>query len=209
MNKTDVVELFDIIRAAYPGAEMFQSDSNTLMLQMGLWQRKFAQDDFGAVVAALDRHIDNSTFAPSIADIKKELRGTMIPSTAAADLWEMLVDAAEHINDARSEFSYTAIESDGRTQGEHARERAKKYYDALPGAIKATMGSYTAVLTFAKELCGMNDTSFSIRERDFKGAINEYIEKANTEQLFNLQIALQKSEEDLLLEQAKIFENLR
>lgn len=185
MTTKETFEVFRVLRAAYPGAEAFQNDED-LKNQICLWQRKFADTPVQAVLSAIDRHIDRSAFPPKICEIRELIRKKALPVNAEGLLWDRMQAIASRVYDLRQEFSYTIIEDDGKTQGQHAREKAYGIFESMPPALKAYVPTYGELLRKSDRLAEAGERSLGCEERAFRECVSAYLEYADDRELLAL-----------------------
>ena len=67
MNKTDVVKMFAVIKAAYPSDPAFQQPKPDMVT---VWAEMLSDIPYERIGAALKAHISSSPFPPKISDIR-------------------------------------------------------------------------------------------------------------------------------------------
>lgn len=103
MTRDEATLLLGAIRVAYPrayqgmGAQDLQDITN-------LWSVMFASDDFSAVQTALYKHIATSTFAPTVAELRRALSDISHerPLTAG-EAWQETIQAMQYWGYCRPE----------------------------------------------------------------------------------------------------------
>jgi hypothetical protein len=63
MNKKDIVELFKVIKLAYPNFEVYPEKAN-------FWQKYLADQNPVEVMKKAEWHIKNNPYPPTIADLR-------------------------------------------------------------------------------------------------------------------------------------------
>ncbi|MGN0444213.1 MAG: replicative helicase loader/inhibitor [Acutalibacteraceae bacterium] len=176
MTNKEMSEIFAIWMLAYPSAEMFKGGIQKLAPTVKLWTQCFKDLDFDTAQRAAIRLCKTSAFPPTIAEFEKAIKSLYDPFTLSpATMWAKLVNAAEIIYDILPCFRYTLPMCDGRTQGEHYRDKAEAIYNELPEIVKDYVGSYSAMLQLARELESCNGQSLSYKRDKFERHMTELI----------------------------------
>lgn len=123
MTRDDVLQTLAILKAAYPssfqvnGRAMPKRDAEAMVQ---LWTRQFADEDAGAVRAAVENLISSRTtgFSPTVGEIKDQLHR---------------LRTVDGINDAQA---WTLVEKACRRGLYNAREE----FDKLPPDVQAAVG---------------------------------------------------------------------
>lgn len=93
MTKNDTIKLIAVIVMAYPSYDKFKDEKHIEALA-SMWASLFKDDDAGLVSMAVRKHISNSKWPPSIAEIREIMtdiqRPDLLPPDAA---WSMVTDA--------------------------------------------------------------------------------------------------------------------
>jgi hypothetical protein len=84
MTNAETVKLIGLLVVAYPNYDKFR-DEKHVHGTVALWGQMFAEDDFGLVQMALEKHIATSKWPPSIADIRDILAQITMPGLLAPD----------------------------------------------------------------------------------------------------------------------------
>lgn len=79
MTKPEVIKLLAIIAAAYPNMKEVNE------VQINIWYDCLKDIDVKVALTAIKKHILESTFPPSIADIRKQVAEITMPETAKLD----------------------------------------------------------------------------------------------------------------------------
>lgn len=107
MNRKEVTQTLSVLKAAYPHSfkDMTKRDGEALIQ---LWTRQFADEDAGAVRAAVENLISSRTtgFSPTVGEIKDHLhRLRTVDGVNDAQAWAMVEKACRRgLYNAREEF---------------------------------------------------------------------------------------------------------
>lgn len=119
MNRKEVTQTLSVLKAAYPHSfrDMTKLDGEALV---NLWTRQFADEEAGAVRAAVENLISSRTtvFSPTVGEIKDQIHR---------------IRTVDGINDAQA---WTLVEKACRRGLYNAREE----FDKLPPDIQAAVG---------------------------------------------------------------------
>lgn len=113
MNDRETKAILSVIKAAYPS---FGKDADPAV-NVKLWERMFAGDQYRVVLEAVDSLIATSKFNPTIADVKEKvfLLTTLQPMTEL-EAWQLVHKAISYYN-------------------------AQEKFDALPQLLQKLVGS--------------------------------------------------------------------
>ena len=100
---------------------------------------------------------------PTPAHIIKKIED-MQPKSSNTELWANYVKVLRKVNDLQDRFGYTFVESNGKTQGENARDKAVEIFDSLPQELKIYVGSFGELLRKSRDI---DDTSLKFAENNF------------------------------------------
>lgn len=120
MDRTETLKIFAVLKAAYPYS---YQDKEVATQAVGLWQQMFSDTPAAKVQAAIQAHIVNSKFAPTIAEIKDYIAKMSEPTLQSGlEAWQMVRRAIQ-----RGEY----------TQGGYDYSKA---FNALPELVRHVVG---------------------------------------------------------------------
>ncbi len=101
-------KLVKICVTAYPNSDKFPNEEAVLNT-VNLWANYFADDNWGVVAIALQRHIATSKWVPSIAEIREQIVDITRPDIVPPDeAWELVTswlhNTSEYSDNADSVF---------------------------------------------------------------------------------------------------------
>ncbi len=70
MKHEETVKIIGLLIVAYPSYDKFKDESH-IRSTVALWDKMFADDDFGLVQMAVEKHIAKSKWPPSIAELRE------------------------------------------------------------------------------------------------------------------------------------------
>lgn len=166
MTETEMKQFFGIMQLVYPASELFQGD---VAGRVKIWAAFFKDVELRRMKEALTRYVQRNKFAPSIAELMDELKADVVKQINTGAEWENLLTLCKQINDLRCDFGYTYIPPGAMlSQGDQAKEDARRLYENAPRYIKDYLGSYASALQYAYEIGNLDMTGLSIRRRDYE-----------------------------------------
>lgn len=164
-----VTEVIMTIKSAYPN---YKPDGGPDVV-LKIWEtvlRDYSDDEINA---ALFKCVQNCKFVPTPADLVEYINLCRIAALPTPEeLWcayyEMLIKGAR----LYSCFNYTAMDDNGRTQGQNARAKAEKLWEDAPDEVKRQIGSYGEFIRRAKDYC-YNSRSLDVEQQRFVTAVSQ------------------------------------
>lgn len=137
-TQNKITEMIAAIKTIYP---YYAKEANVAAL-VKTWAALLKDFPDTAVDAAFYKCLQTCKMPPTPADVIENLRALQ-EATEPTDeeLWNSLIIALRETERYRYYFRFTAIEANGKTQGENARQKAKEIWLALPERLKAYIGS--------------------------------------------------------------------
>lgn len=90
MTHEETVKLIGLLIVAYPSYDKFKDQSH-IRSTVALWDKIFADDDFGLVQTALEKHIATSKWPPSIAELREIMAEMTNPGLLdKEEAWELV-----------------------------------------------------------------------------------------------------------------------
>lgn len=150
VTKKDIIGMVGLIKANYNYAykDVVMEDMEMLY---EMWFRSLAKYDKKVVGAAFQRAMETCKMPPTLADIMQHLK-TIKAATEPTDteLWEKLTAVLYEVDKCVYAFRYTAIDYNGLTQGQNARNRVSEIWDNLPPILKEYCGDKGGLINLSK-----------------------------------------------------------
>lgn len=136
IKKGDIVKMLTLIRMTYPNAYPTRSDEEEIMI-VELWYSMFKDYPREIVLAAFERAMKKSEFAPKPATIIGEIEKMQgAYEKDDATLWAELQGVLREVSRCVYMFGHTYIEEDGISQGDKARRRVAEIFASLDPALQ-------------------------------------------------------------------------
>lgn len=100
---------------------------------------------------------------PTPAQIIKKIE-ELQPTISIAELWDIYVKTLYEVEDLQSMFRYTYTESNGKSQGENAKDKVRKIFNNLPDELKAYIGSVGELVRLSRKT---DDTTLLYAKNQF------------------------------------------
>ena len=135
------------IKAIYP----YYAKDTDIELTVKTWTilLKNVPDDVTEV--AFHKALQTCKMPPTPADVLEEvqnLRKANEPSDE--ELWGMFIKILPKVSELRYMFRFTAIQSNGKSQGDNARDKVEKIWQDLPEKLKQYVGSKGELMRIAE-----------------------------------------------------------
>ena len=88
----------------------------------------------------------------------------MQPKKTNTELWAEYVKVLRGVNRLQENFGYTFVETNGKSQGQNAKDKAREIFNSLPQELKIYVGSFGELLRKARDI---DDTSLKYAENNF------------------------------------------
>ena len=136
-TKKNMAVIIATIKSIYP---YYAKDTNVEVLAK-TWLLLLQEYDDNIINNALILCMKECETPPTPAHIIKKIED-MQPKLSNTELWANYVKVLRKVNDLQDRFGYTFVESNGKTQGENARDKAVEIFDSLPQELKLYVGSF-------------------------------------------------------------------
>lgn len=158
ITKKDIVGMVGIIKANYTYAYRDTTEKEMLAM-VETWYMSLARYDKEVISVAFQRAIESCKMPPTLADIMQQVKAIKIATEPTdTELWEQLVKVLGKVNDCVYRFRFNAIQSNGLTQGENARNEFKQVWQGLPSILKAYCGNESGLINLSK--LSLDDLSY-------------------------------------------------
>lgn len=126
MTTGEMVKLIFIIKQLFPGKNGFESmDKDELRATAETWAMMLEDVDFGLAQQALKRHASLSSFAPSIAELRKEAVSAVAGEKITGDeAWEIILSAVRKYGYARKQEGISQMP-------ETVQPMARRWFDEI------------------------------------------------------------------------------
>lgn len=150
ITKKDIVSMVGIIKANYTYAYKDTTEKEMLAM-VETWYMSLARYERQIVSAAFQRAIESCKMPPSLADIMQHIKSIKAATEPTdTELWEQLVKVLYRVEDCVYRFRFNAIEENGLTQGDNARNEFKKIWEGLPQLLKDYCGDKSGLVSLSK-----------------------------------------------------------
>lgn len=112
MTKQDMTKIFAILATTYPQFEKLFTDKEKLKLSVEVWHKSFSDIDFNIAEIAVQKMILESSYPPTIADLRKQISDITTPKNQAldpADGWGEVTAAIRNFGYYREEEAIQSL----------------------------------------------------------------------------------------------------
>lgn len=192
LEKKNVVEMIGLIKANYTYAYK-DASSNSMQMMANLWFNSLYKYDKRVVDVAFQKALETCKMPPTLADIIENIRKIKVSTEPTEmELWEQLVTAVNKADDISYYFQFTMIESNGKTQGDNARDKFNQLWEGLPQVLKDYCGNKNGLLR-------LTETDMSYEKGRFLKILPQILQRQEIRQTINSEV-LDSVKNGLLLE---------
>ncbi len=156
LTKKDVVSMIGIIKANYTYAYKDVAKDDMLML-IETWYTSLARYEKEVVSVAFQKAVESCSMPPTLADVLKNVKTIQAATEPTeAELWEQLSSTLRKVSGCVYKFQFNAIQANGLTQGENARNEVKAIWQGLPQILQEYCGNESGLINLSK----VDDLSF-------------------------------------------------
>lgn len=138
-SKKKITEMLAAIKTVYP---YYAKESGEIELLVNTWQMLLSEYSDQEVEQAFTKCLKKCKMPPTPADIVEQIESKeKTTPEEALDLWSEYVNALRKAEELTYYFPFTFVESNGKTQGENARDELKALFDNLSYPVKKYIGS--------------------------------------------------------------------
>ena len=185
MEPNEVKELLQLNKKMYQHSERPMAD-DTIAVQLAVWSVALRDVPAQAGRIAMQRAFTVCRFPVTLADVCDQLRAMQAAQNRpAADVWREILQAAHKAHNNAAEYRYTFRGPDGKTQGQHARERNQALYAALHPAAREWLGSVDELAALEE----LDERSLNYRRKDFERLYAAFVQRQDLDPEL-LQLAL-------------------
>ena len=175
-----IIETIGTISTVFPYYTKDKSKEEIKVL-VNIWSLMLKNYDDKEVNNAVMLALRECKMPPAPADIIEKADMLRNPQTKE-EIWDLIVKALYKGADLIDCFHFTAIDKNGKTQGENARNRCEKVYNSLPDIAKSYMGSYGRFL----EMSRYSDNSLNFERTRFLKSANDIQRQINIKTVLSL-----------------------
>ena len=129
----------------------FEYKNTDIKTLADVWEETLEEYTDAETAAGFKEALKTCSMPPKPADVIKRIEEIRESQNAsAAELWDVLKKAVRRANDYVYRYGQSAIEADGKTSGQHAREAVKRIFENLPSEIKCYLNSVNTLEDMAR-----------------------------------------------------------
>jgi hypothetical protein len=170
MNKQDIIKMLTVIESLYGGKSTSELKQH-IQLQADIWleilggyDKDLAMKAFYDVCKTEKYRITPAHIVEQIEKIKNAF------GKSEQEVWTEFKRALAKVDGLAYRLKFNAVEDNGKTQGENAREEIQKIYDNLPPELKRYCGSVNGLIGLSQ----IGDSDLELYE---KGRFMKSIER--------------------------------
>lgn len=169
-------KLIATIKTIYP---YYSKDGDSKILAK-TWMLLLKDIPDDMVTVALAKCLQICKVPPTPADILEQVKEiAKVNEPSDEEMWVTLTKAVRKSQEHIFNFNHTFIESNGKTQGDNAREKFQKLYDELPEKLKKYLGSKSELMRLAK----FNDEEMMFEKKQFLKTLPTIAKRQEYEEL--------------------------
>lgn len=146
-SKNKIIEVIGAIKTIYP----YYAKETSVELLVNMWQGLFADYSDKEIETAFMMCLKICKTPPTPADIIEqinEIQQLNVPSVE--ELWNTFIEYIEKSRRYVYNFGFTMTESNGKTQGQNAREKFHSLWKSMPEEIKQFVGGEGEMIRIAR-----------------------------------------------------------
>ena len=153
-------EMIALIKTIYP---YYSKDADSIPLAK-TWLLLLQNVSDEIIEIAFMKCLQTCKVPPTPADVLEQVKALeIINAPTDEELWVALTKAVRKAQEHIYNFGHTFIESNGKTQGENARNKFQALWDNLPKEIKSYLGGKGELMRLAK----YNDEEMMFEKKNF------------------------------------------
>lgn len=168
-TKKNMAVVIGTIKNIYP---YYAKDTNVEAL-VKTWLLLLQEYEDKQINRALVLCLKECTVPPTPADIIKKIED-MQQNNHITVLWGIYTKVLYQVADLQDLFRYTLTESNGKSQGQNAKDKAMNIYNALPDVLKTYVGSFGELLRLSRTV---DDTALTYEKNRFLKLMPEICEQ--------------------------------
>jgi hypothetical protein len=146
-SQKKVIEMIMSIKAIYP----YYAKDTDIELTVKTWTVLLKKIPDDVTEIAFHKALQSCKMPPTPADVLEEvenLRKANEPSDE--EMWGVFVKCLPKVSELRYMFRFTAIQPNGKTQGDNARDKVEQIWQDLPEKLKQYVGSKGELMRIAE-----------------------------------------------------------
>lgn len=151
LTKKDVIGMIAMMKSNYPYAYKQQSKEETNML-VNTWCAIFCKYPREIVQSAFYKSLEICKMPPTIADLTEIINlYKQATEKSENDLWSELRTAVYKTDDCVYRFRFNAIQPNGKTQGENARDEFDEIWNNLSPELKEYLSNKNTLIELSRQ----------------------------------------------------------
>lgn len=152
ITRTEIVKIITAIKMQCQDALPYRNESEFDIL-VDMWFEILKEYQKDIVWLAVKNALKNTVYQRqnwigAICQEIEKMRDACAKSDT--DLWADIVAVLPVVENSSYKFNYTAIEENGKEQGENEKERVREIYNNLPVEIKSYLGSVSRLVEISR-----------------------------------------------------------
>lgn len=140
-------ETIAVIKTIYP---YYAKDTDSIPLAK-TWMMLLQNVSDEVMDIAVMKCLQTCKMPPTPADVLEQVKALNVANEPTdEEMWVTLTKAVRRSQDYIYNFGHTFVESNGKTQGENARDKFQKLWDELPRKLKSYLGGKGELMRLAK-----------------------------------------------------------
>ena len=170
MNKQDIIKMLTVIESLYGGKSTSELKQH-IQLQADIWLEILGRYDKDLAMKAFYDVCKTEKYRITPAHIVEQIEKIENAfGKSEQEIWAEFKRALAKVDGLAYRLKFNAVEDNGKTQGENAREEIQKIYDNLPPELKRYCGSVNGLIGLSQ----IGDSDLELYE---KGRFMKSIER--------------------------------
>ena len=170
MNKQDIIKMLTVIESLYGGKSTSELKQH-IQLQADIWLEILGRYDKDLAMKAFYDVCKTEKYRITPAHIVEQIEKIKNAfGKSEQEIWTEFKRALAKVDGLVYRLKFNAVEDNGKTQGENAREEIQKIYDNLPPELKRYCGSVNGLIGLSQ----IGDSDLELYE---KGRFMKSIER--------------------------------
>lgn len=163
MNKQDIIKMLTVIESLYGGKSTSEL-KQYIQLQADIWLEILGEYEKDLVWKAFYEACKVEKYKVVPASIIEQINKIKTAfGKSDQQLWAEFKKALKKAGDCVYDFKFTAVEGNGKTQGENAQEELQRLYESLPAELQRYCGNISGL----KDLSQLDDESLEFEKARF------------------------------------------
>lgn len=172
----DVNKYLTMIRINFENSYKAQNDEERILLLQS-WYAILKDYPKEVCDKAVIEAIKHAKFAPRIGDVVEQIEKMQVAyEKTDMELWAELTGVLREIRYCAYSFRFTAIQPNGKTQGENARDRVREIYKNFSPELKEYVRNENNLL----EIADLTESQLSYEKGRFLKTLPQIKERAKT-----------------------------